>query len=103
MRPDQIAVQLYTLRAETARDLTGTLRKVSNAGYRAVELAGLPPIEPERLRDLLVAEQLQPIAAHESLGSLRGDLGAVLDRMITVGCPTVIVPWLPEEERTEPA
>jgi len=36
MRPDQIAVQLHTLRAETARDLPGTLRKVAAAGYRAV-------------------------------------------------------------------
>ncbi len=103
MRPDQIAVQLYTLRAETARDLPGTLRSVSTAGYRAVELAGLPPIEPERLRDLLAAEGLRPVAAHESIETLRVDIGAVLDRMTTVGCPRVIVPWLPDEERSDPA
>lgn len=103
MRPDQIAVQLYTLRAETARDLPGTLHRVSDAGYRAVELASLPPIEPERLRDLLAAAQLQPIASHESLEALRADLGAVLDRLTVVGCPLVIVPWLPEAERSAPA
>jgi sugar phosphate isomerase/epimerase len=103
MRPDQIAVQLYTLRAETARDLPGTLSKVSGAGYRAVELAGLPAIEPERLRDLLRAEQLAPMASHESLETLRADLGGVLDRMTTVGCPRVVVPWLPEVERANAA
>ena len=103
MRPDQIAVQLYTLRAETARDLPGTLRKVSAAGYRAVELAGLPPIDPVALRDLLATEQLEPVASHESLASLRTGLDAVLDRMSTLGCPRVIIPWLPDEERTEPA
>jgi len=103
MRPDQIAVQLYTLRAETARDLPGTLREVSGAGYRAVELAGLPPIEPEQLRDLLVSEQLAPMASHESLDTIRADLGAVLDRLTVVGCPRVIVPWLPEAERTNAA
>jgi sugar phosphate isomerase/epimerase len=103
MRPDQIAVQLYTLRAETARDLPGTLRKVSAAGYRAVELAGLPPIEPEALRDLLAMAQLRPIASHESLESLRGDLDAILDRMTVVGCPRVIVPWLPDAERSTAA
>lgn len=103
MRPDQIAVQLYTLRAETARDLPGTLSKVSGAGYRAVELAGLPPIEAGQLRDLLATEQLAPMASHESLETLRADLGAVLDRLSTVGCPRVIVPWLPEAERASPA
>jgi sugar phosphate isomerase/epimerase len=103
MRPDQIAIQLYTVRAETARDLPGTLRKVSAAGYRAVELAGLPPIEPEALRDLLATEQLRPIASHESLESLRRDPDAILDRLTIVGCPLVIVPWMPEAERTTAA
>lgn len=103
MRPDQIAVQLYTVRAETARDLAGTLREVSAAGYRAVELAGLPPVPPEALRDLLAEEQLQPVASHESLESLRADLGAVLGRMSVVGCPLVIVPWMPEAERSTSA
>lgn len=103
MRPDQIAVQLYTLRAETARDLPGTLRQVSAAGYRAVELAGLPPIDPGELRDLLAADQLRPIASHESLDAIRTDLDGVLDRLTEVGCPLVIVPWLPDAERTDVA
>lgn len=103
MRPDQIAVQLYTVRAEIAQDLPGTLHKVSAAGYQAVELAGLPPIGPEALRDLLAREQLRPMAAHESLESLRADIDAVLHRMTVVGCPLVIVPWLPDAERTTAA
>jgi sugar phosphate isomerase/epimerase len=100
MRLDQIAVQLYTLRELAANDLPGTLRAVSDAGYRAVELAALPPVEPEALRDLLSAEGLQPIASHESLERLRADRDAVLDRMVILGCPRVIVPWLPDTERT---
>ncbi len=101
MRPDQIAVQLYTLRADTAKDLPGTLQQVSAAGYRAVELAGLPPIDARELRDLLAAERLRPIASHESLEALRTDLDGVLDRLNVVGCPLVIVPWLPDVERTD--
>lgn len=103
MRPDQIAVQLYTVRAEIARDLPGTLHQVSAAGYRAVELAGLPPIQPEALRDLLSDEQLSPMASHESLESLRADLDAVLHRMAVVGCPLVIVPWLHDAVRATAA
>lgn len=102
MRPDQIAVQLYTLRELAAQDLPGTLRAVSEAGYQAVELAGLPPIDAEALRDLLDAEDLTPMGAHESLEVLRSDLSGVLDRMTVLGCPRVIVPWLPDAERTTP-
>jgi sugar phosphate isomerase/epimerase len=100
MRLDQIAVQLYTLRNLAAQDLPATLRAASAAGYRAVELAGVPPIEAEALRDLLAAHALQPIGSHESLERLRADLDGVLDRMTVLGCPRVIVPWLPEAERT---
>jgi sugar phosphate isomerase/epimerase len=103
MRPDQIAVQLYTLRELAARDLPGTLRAVSDAGYRAVELAGLPPIEAEALRDLLAAEDLTPMGAHESLENLRTNLEGLLDRMTALACPRIIVPWLPDAERATPA
>jgi sugar phosphate isomerase/epimerase len=101
MRPEQIAVSSRC--AEIARDLPGTLHEVSAAGYRSVELAGLPPIEPEALRDLLASEHLSPMASHESLESLRADIHAVLHRMTVVGCPVVIVPWLPDAERTTAA
>lgn len=100
MRQDQIAVQLYTVRELAAKDLPGTLRKVSQAGYRAVELAGLPTIAPEALRDLLATERLQPVASHESLENLRLDLDAVLDRMTVLSCPRIVVPWLPAAERS---
>ena len=35
-----IALQLYTLRNETARDFAGTLREVAKIGYAGVEFAG---------------------------------------------------------------
>ena len=35
-----IALQLYTLRAATARDFAGTLRQVADIGYAGVEAAG---------------------------------------------------------------
>src|SRR6185503_11391063 len=99
MRADQIAVQLYTLRAMAAADLDGTLQGVADAGYRAVELAGLPPTEAEDLRDRLDRTGLRPMGAHVGLEDLRADLEGMLARMTVVGCPRIIVPWLPEDER----
>ena len=99
MRPDQIALQLYTVRALAAVDLAGTLRAVAAAGYRSVELAGLPDTAPHELARLLTETGLRPIASHEGIERLRGDPTAVADRLDILGCDRAVVPWIPEEDR----
>ena len=99
MRTDQIAVQLYTLRSLAAVDLPGTLRAVAAAGYRSVEVAGLPDIAPAELAGMLADTGLKPIASHEGIAKLREDPASVADRLVTLGCSRVIVPWMPEEDR----
>ena len=99
MRHDQIALQLYTLRRLAADDLAGTLRAVAAAGYRSVELAGLPPTVPGELARLLEVSELRAIASHEAIESLRADAHGVAARMAEVACPRVIVPWMPEADR----
>jgi sugar phosphate isomerase/epimerase len=103
MRRDQIALQLYTVRRPAADDLPGTLREVATAGYRSVELAGLPPGPVATLRSLLDDAGLQVIAAHHSLDEVRTNLAAVLERLIGLGCPRLIVASLPERDRSSPA
>lgn len=103
MRQDQIALQLYTLRRLTADDLGGTLRAVSAAGYGAVELAGLPEIAPAELKRILDDNDLRPIASHEGIERLRADAGAVAGRLNELGCPGLIVPWMPEADRATAA
>lgn len=102
MRIDQIALQLYTLRSLLAVDVDGTLQAVATAGYRAVELAGLPELAPGQLARLLSAAGLQVAASHEGIERLRDDADAIAERLAEVGCTRVIVPWLPETERRTP-
>ena len=99
MRSEQIALQLYTVRELLAGDLGGTLGRVAAAGYEAVELAGLPPIEPADLADLLVEHGLIPIASHEPLERLRANLDGAIARLAALGIPRAIVPSLPDEDR----
>jgi len=102
MRDDQIALQLYTLRRLMAGDLPGTLRAVGEAGYRAVELAGLPEVAPATLRELLAQAGLAVVGAHRPLEELRDDLDGSIDWLSAVGCPRVIVPWLSSADRAVP-
>jgi sugar phosphate isomerase/epimerase len=99
MRQDQIALQLYTVRGPMAEDLPETLQAVSAAGYRAVELAGLPEIATMELAGLLNGSGLRAVASHEGIERLRDDVTAVAERVAELGCPRVIVPWMPEEDR----
>jgi sugar phosphate isomerase/epimerase len=99
MRQDQIALQLYTVRRLAASDLAGTLHAVAAAGYRAVELAGLPEVSPGELARLLGEAGLRAVAAHEGVESLREDVSGLADRMAVLGCSRVIVPWMPEDDR----
>ncbi len=99
MHVDQIALQLYTVRHQAASDIRGTLDAVAHAGYRAVEVAGLPDIPAHALAGLLEAAGLQVVAAHESIDSLRADPGTAVGRMSEIGCPKVIVPWMPDADR----
>jgi sugar phosphate isomerase/epimerase len=99
MRHDQIALQLYTVRRLAAVDLPGTLRAVAAAGYRAVELAGLPETGPGELARLLDEAGLRAVAAHEGIERMRSEMRAVIDHLAEVGCPRVIVPWIPDDDR----
>ena len=99
MRQDQIALQLYTLRRLAAADLPGTLRSVAAAGYRSVEIAGLPDVEPDELRRMLEDNGLRAIASHVGIERFREDAGAAAGRLAALGCPRAIVPSMPEEDR----
>jgi sugar phosphate isomerase/epimerase len=99
MHSDQIALQLYTLRRLAAVDLAGTLQSVATAGYRAVELAGLPEIDASELKWMLDENGLQVVASHEGIERLRADAGAVAGRLVELGCRRAIVPWMPEADR----
>lgn len=99
MRADQIALQLYTVRRSASEDLRGTLRAVAAAGYRFVEIAGLPEAARDRLASLLAEAGLQAVAAHQGLERLRSDTDEVADWLVGLGCPRLIVPSLPDDER----
>lgn len=99
VRADQIAVQLYTVRRLAADDLAGTLRTVAEAGYRFVEIAGLPEAARGRLASLFAEAGLRAVAAHQGLERLRSDADEVADWLVGLGCPRVVVPSLPDDEQ----
>jgi len=103
MRRDQISLQLYTVREETARDMPATLRKVSEIGYPAIEFAGYGNLTPRDLKTILDDLGLRTSGVHVSIESWETDPEAVLADMQALDCTHAVVPMAPPERRKDEA
>lgn len=98
-----IALELYTVRAETARDFAGTLRKVASIGYRGVEFAGYGGLTAQAMKALLAETGLRAVATHVGLQAIEQDLAKEIAYCREIGCTLLILPWLAPELRTAEA
>jgi sugar phosphate isomerase/epimerase len=101
MRRDQISLQLYTVREETARDMPATLRRISDLGYPAVEFAGFGGLPAGDLRNVLDDLGLRTSGAHVPLDSWESDPEAIITDMHTLDCAHAILPMAPPERRED--
>ncbi len=97
-----LAAQLYTVReqAKTPEGIAEALSKVRKIGYRAVQVSGLGPIEPQRLKDLVDREGLVICATHIKWDRLRDDLDNVIAEHRLWGCAQVGLGAMPERYRS---
>ena len=99
-----IALQLYSVREDCARDLPGVLSAVAKMGYEGVEFAGTYNHDAPAIRRMLDDLGLKVAGAHVGLNTL---LGPELDRSVafhkTLGNRFLIVPGFPPERRSSRA
>ena len=99
-----ISLQLYTVRDLAAKDFAGTLKEVSNIGYRNVELAGYGNLKTAKeAKKALDDAGLKVSGAHAPIDALEKNLNQVLDENAELQNTTVICPWLPEQRRKDAA
>jgi len=103
MRRDQISLQLYTVREETARDMPGTLRKISEIGYPAVEFAGYGGLTPQELKTILDDLGLRASGVHVPLTAWETNPETVLADMQALDCAHAVLPMIPADRRTDEA
>ncbi len=96
----RIGLQLYSVRAECAKDLPGTLKALAKMGFKGVEFAGYYGRTAKEVRQLLDNNKLKCYGTHLGLGDL---LGEKFDRTVeyckVLGCKFLSIPWIPEERR----
>lgn len=89
-----VALQLYTVRDETARDFAGTIRRVAEIGYPAVEFAGYGDLDADAMKSLLDETGLRAASTHVGFAALDSDLDAQIDYALTIGCQYLVLPYL---------
>lgn len=95
MKTTQIAAQLYTCRRllQTPAEIAATLARVRAAGYTAVQLSGLGPIEDAELVRILEGEGLTCCATHEPADVILSDPPRVIARLHRLGCRFTAYPY----------
>jgi sugar phosphate isomerase/epimerase len=98
----KVAAQLYTLRdfLKTPEDIAGSLKKVKEIGYNAVQVSGLGPIGDKELKEIADREGLTICATHISYADLKNNLDAVIEKHKLWGCKYVGLGGMPGEYRT---
>ena len=94
-----VALQLYTVRDDVAKDFKGTLQQVKALGYDGVEFAGLFGQNPADIKAWCAELGLNPISAHVPLAEMLEDIDKVITDYKTIGCEYIVVPYVTEERR----
>lgn len=99
MKTLPVAVQVYSVREDAERDFKGTMQKLKDIGYDAVELAGLYGMEAAEVRAILDEVGIPAISAHVPFQELMSDLEGTVEKYATIGVKYVAIPYLEEEDR----
>ncbi len=94
-----VAIQVYSVRDDAAKDLRATLEKIKEMGYDGVEFAGLYGNAPEDIAKMCEEIGLVPISAHVPYRDMVADPEGVLAQYKAIGCKYVAIPYLSPEDR----
>lgn len=90
-----VGLQLYSLRADFAKDVPGTMDRVRDYGIKYVELAGTYGQTPEQFKQLLEARGLKAIATHFSYDDYRAKPEELALQAKALGLKYAGCAWIP--------
>jgi sugar phosphate isomerase/epimerase len=89
----RVALQLYTVRDEMAKNVRSTLKAVAEMGYKAVQVSGMYDLSADEMKSILDENGLEVAGTHEGLDDLSKDIKGVLKRNAVLGSPWIVLPW----------
>lgn len=94
MKKFNLGLQLYSVRKAMANDFEGTLKTVSEIGYKYVEFAGYFDKSAEEIKSLLEKYNLVCESVHQTLSADDDDkMASEIEFLKTIGVKYVFIPW----------
>lgn len=102
-----VGLQLYTIRDAMAADVPGTLKKLSDMGYKNLELAsyadgkfyGYAPIELKKMANDMGMDIISSHASVEAAGITAENAKKMADAHAELGVKYCVQPWINDENR----
>src|SRR5262249_18027546 len=92
-----IGLQLYSLRAQFAKDVSSSIQEVKSMGFKYVELAGTYNLTPEKLHEQLKSAGLTAVSGHFPFERYKSDPEGVARDAKTLGLKYSGCAWIPHE------
>ncbi|WP_433510618.1 sugar phosphate isomerase/epimerase family protein [Nonomuraea sp. CA-143628] len=93
--PNQISIQLWTVRDDLAQNYDATLTYLAETGYRKVELAlGYFGRTAQQLRQFLDGIGIRASSSHDGLTTDQAGLDTKISNALTLGQSFMVVPYL---------
>jgi sugar phosphate isomerase/epimerase len=90
----QVGLQLYSLRAQFAKDVPGTLNKVRDFGIKYVESAGTYGMTPAKFKSELEARGIKAVAGHFPYDRYRDDADGIAHEAKELGLEYAGCAWI---------
>ncbi len=102
-----VGLQLYTIRDAIANDLQGSLQKLSDLGYKNLEMASYADgkfygMEPKELQKLVEDLGMKIVSSHTSVeaeGITTASAQQMADAHAEIGVEYCVQPWIEEKDR----
>lgn len=91
-----VGLQLYTVRDLTKKDFAGTLKKVAEIGYDAVEFAGFGDLKAPEVKQLITELKLKAAGSHEAIDRLQKEVDQVIEFNKAIDNHYMVCPHMPD-------
>jgi sugar phosphate isomerase/epimerase len=94
-----VALQLYSVRDHTAKDMAGTLHQLATMGYQDLELAGYGNLTRNQLKEVIEETAQDVISIHTNLARLQNEIDDIVAESKIFGNRYVVLGSVPTELR----